>query len=105
MTRISARSARTAATLALAFSAAWAAAGGARPWAVGVPTVFLAALVGFSGSIGPFVERRKREAVVLAFGLLVAWNLILMDQYRRNLLPADDTISFVQVIENWRAGR
>jgi hypothetical protein len=39
---------------------------------------------------------------VLAAGgaLLVAWNLVFMQQYRAELIPRDDTVSFAQVAEN-----
>jgi hypothetical protein len=44
----------------------------------------------------------RRPALVLAAGglALVAWNALLMAQYRANRLPADDSVSFSRVTEN-----
>jgi hypothetical protein len=33
-------------------------------------------------------------------GALIVWNVLFMEQYRRNLIPRDDTVSFVNVAEN-----
>lgn len=35
-----------------------------------------------------------------AGGLLVLWNLLFMEQFRRNLIPRDDTVSFPRVAAN-----
>ncbi|HEY3119711.1 MAG TPA: hypothetical protein VGL15_03745 [Vicinamibacteria bacterium] len=51
-------------------------------------------------SLRALAERRPR--LVLAAGgiLLSLWNLLFMEQYRRNLIPRDDTVSFARVVEN-----
>jgi hypothetical protein len=43
----------------------------------------------------------RKPGRVLAGGsaLLVVWNFLLMEQYRRRLVPADDTVSFPRVTE------
>ncbi len=43
------------------------------------------------------VARRPQGALLGAAVLLVAWNVLFMEQYRRHLLPADDTVSFAEV--------
>lgn len=44
---------------------------------------------------------RRPAAVVGAGGLaLVGWNLLFMQQYRRNLIPRDDTVEFARVAGN-----
>jgi hypothetical protein len=45
-------------------------------------------------------ERRPLRIAALAGALLVAWNLLLMAQYRAELIPRDDTVSFPAVAEN-----
>ena len=45
-------------------------------------------------------ERRPLRVAALAGALLVAWNLLLMAQYRAELIPRDDTVSFPAVAEN-----
>jgi hypothetical protein len=47
-----------------------------------------------------FAQRRPERALAGAAALLVLWNLLLMEQYRRRLLPSDDTVSFAQVTSN-----
>lgn len=44
----------------------------------------------------------RRPALVLtaAGGLLVIWNLLFIEQYRRRLIPVDDTTSFAKVAAN-----
>src|SRR6185503_6904336 len=44
-------------------------------------------------------ERPLRLAALAGFAL-VAWNLLLMAQYRAELIPRDDTVSFPAVAEN-----
>jgi hypothetical protein len=45
-------------------------------------------------------QRRPLRVAALAGALLVAWNLLLMAQYRTELIPRDDTVSFPAVAEN-----
>jgi len=45
-------------------------------------------------------ERRPLRVAALAGAVLVAWNLLLMAQYRAELIPRDDTVSFPAVAEN-----
>jgi hypothetical protein len=45
-------------------------------------------------------ERRPLRVAAGAGALLVAWNLLLMAQYRAELIPRDDTVSFPAVAEN-----
>jgi hypothetical protein len=51
-----------------------------------------------------WVRRRARVApaglLAVAAGLVVAWNLLFMQQYRRELIPRDDTVAFPVVAEN-----
>jgi len=47
------------------------------------------------------LTRRRPGVVLCAFlGLVVAWNALLMAQYRTNRLPLDQTVSFARVAEN-----
>lgn len=44
---------------------------------------------------------RRPGAVLTAFGsVLVLWNALFMEQYRRGAIPRDDTVSFARVAEN-----
>jgi hypothetical protein len=45
---------------------------------------------------------RRRPGAVLAAagGALAAWNLLFMEQYRRNAIPRDDTVAFGRVSHN-----
>jgi hypothetical protein len=45
-------------------------------------------------------ERRPLRVAAGAGALFVAWNLLLMAQYRAELIPRDDTVSFPAVAEN-----
>ena len=47
-----------------------------------------------------FATRRPERVLAGAGGLLVLWNILFMEQYRRRLLPSDDTVSFAQVTSN-----
>lgn len=47
-----------------------------------------------------FAARRPERVLAGAAGLLVVWNVLFMEQYRRRLLPSDDTVSFAQVTSN-----
>ncbi len=47
-----------------------------------------------------FTARRPERALAFAGALLVLWNVLFMEQYRRRLLPSDDTVSFAQVTSN-----
>lgn len=42
-------------------------------------------------------ERRPLGAVAAGLAALVVWNFLFMEQYRRNLIPRDDTVSFADV--------
>jgi hypothetical protein len=44
--------------------------------------------------------RRPNIILAGAGALLVLWNALFMEQYRRRLLPNDDTVSFAQVTSN-----
>jgi hypothetical protein len=45
-------------------------------------------------------QRRPLRLAAIAGAALVAWNLLLMAQYRAELIPRDDTVSFPAVAEN-----
>src|SRR6185369_3711987 len=45
-------------------------------------------------------RRRPLRLAALAGGGLVAWNLLFMAQYRAEIIPRDDTVSFPAVAEN-----
>ena len=45
-------------------------------------------------------ERHPGRLLVWAGDALVLWNALFMEQYRRRLLPSDDTVSFAQVTSN-----
>jgi hypothetical protein len=45
-------------------------------------------------------ERRPRLLLVAGGAALSLWNFLFMEQYRRNLIPRDDTVSFAGVVEN-----
>jgi hypothetical protein len=47
-----------------------------------------------------FATRRPQRVLACAGGLMVLWNLLFMEQYRRRLLPSDDTVSFAEVTSN-----
>ena len=44
--------------------------------------------------------RRPGLILATAGGLLCLWNVLFMEQYRRNLVPRDDTVAFPRVVEN-----
>ncbi len=44
--------------------------------------------------------RRPSRLVAAAGAVLILWNVLFMEQYRRRLLPSDDTVSFAQVASN-----
>lgn len=44
--------------------------------------------------------RRPERALIYAAALMIAWNVLFMEQYRRRLLPSDDTVSFARVTSN-----
>ena len=44
--------------------------------------------------------RRPERALIYAAALMVVWNVLFMEQYRRRLLPSDDTVSFARVTSN-----
>jgi len=46
------------------------------------------------------LARRPGLPIVLAALLLTLWNGLFMEQYRRNLIPRDDVVSFARVTEN-----
>jgi len=47
-----------------------------------------------------FATRRPGRVLACAGGLMVLWNALFMEQYRRRLLPSDDTVSFAEVTSN-----
>jgi hypothetical protein len=82
---------------------------GLRPWWSGGfgNARFLPALPLFALGLAMILELVRRTArqrplrLAAAFGAaLVAWNLLLMAQYRAELIPRDDTVSFPAVAEN-----
>jgi hypothetical protein len=80
-----------------------------RPWWNGglgnarfLPALPLFAL-GLATALGRLrttAERRPLQVAAVAGAVLVAWNLLLMAQYRAELIPRDDTVSFPAVAEN-----
>ncbi|MBI3932565.1 MAG: hypothetical protein HY317_04060 [Acidobacteria bacterium] len=52
------------------------------------------------GAVGSAARRAPAAVLVGAGAALVAWNLLFMQQYRDNLIPRDDTVSFARVTEN-----
>lgn len=44
--------------------------------------------------------RRPNAVLVGAGAVLILWNVLFMEQYRRRLLPSDDTVSFARVTSN-----
>jgi hypothetical protein len=80
-----------------------------RPWWSGRfgNARFLPALPLFALGLAMILDRVRTTAqrhplrlAALAGGVLVAWNLLLMAQYRAELIPRDDTVSFPAVAEN-----
>jgi hypothetical protein len=47
-----------------------------------------------------WAARRPLSALAIPAAALVAWNLVLMQQYRREMIPRDDTVAFPVVAEN-----
>ncbi|MEO8500545.1 MAG: hypothetical protein ABI565_06490 [Vicinamibacteria bacterium] len=45
-------------------------------------------------------SRQPSRMIAAAGALLILWNALFMEQYRRRLLPSDDTVSFAQVASN-----
>jgi hypothetical protein len=58
--------------------------------------------IGLAGSLAwlhDFATRRPGRVLAGAGALLVVWNVFSMEQYRRRLLPPDDTVSFARMTE------
>jgi len=58
--------------------------------------------VGLAGSLAWLRDvalRRPGRVLALGGALLVLWNLLSIEQYRRRLLPADDTVAFPRMAE------
>lgn len=74
------------------------------PWAAGRWLPLLPLLApGLAASLDGLVRTAARSPARLLAGagaLLVAWNLLFMEQYRSGRLPRDATISFAVVAEN-----
>lgn len=47
-----------------------------------------------------WASRRPGQVLAAAAALLTIWNLLFMEQFRRGLVPRDDTVSFPQVAQN-----
>jgi hypothetical protein len=47
-----------------------------------------------------WTARRPTVVVTTAAALLTLWNFLFMQQYRRNLIPRDDTVAFARVAGN-----
>ena len=45
-------------------------------------------------------SRRPSHLIAAAGAALIFWNALFMEQYRRRLVPSDDTVSFAQVASN-----
>jgi hypothetical protein len=80
-----------------------------RPWWSGgfANARFLPALPLFALGLATMLDllqrtaqRRPLRLAALAGALLVLWNLLLMAQYRAELIPRDDTVAFPAVAEN-----
>jgi len=59
--------------------------------------------LGLAASLEALVAavRRRPSWVALAVGVgLGGWNFLFMEQYRRNAIPRDDTVSFARVAQN-----
>lgn len=57
--------------------------------------------LGYAVSALERASARRPEIVLVTLGVgFVAWNALLMAQYRTGLVPADETVSFVRVAEN-----
>jgi hypothetical protein len=68
----------------------------------GFETVLPLLTVGLAGSLAwlrDLAARKPGRVLVAAGALLVVWNFLSMEQYRRRLLPADDTVSFAAMTE------
>jgi hypothetical protein len=99
----------TARAIGLGLAAAWLVsaflpAGPSGPWAVRRWTPALAALfpaltLALAGAVRA-AARRPARLLAAAGALLVAWNLLFMEQYRRGLVPRDATVSFPAVARN-----
>jgi hypothetical protein len=71
------------------------------PWLAGTAAAFLAPAAMRAGeALRTRVARAPLAAVAGLLALSIAWNLLFMEQYRRNLIPRDDTVSFVDVAAN-----
>lgn len=51
-------------------------------------------------ALARLVQRRPSSLLVAGGVLLVSWNVLFMEQYRRNLIPRDEVVSFARVTEN-----
>jgi 4-amino-4-deoxy-L-arabinose transferase-like glycosyltransferase len=51
-------------------------------------------------ALGALVARRPALVLVACGVVLVAWNALFMQQYRENMIPRDETVSFPQVAGN-----
>jgi hypothetical protein len=62
---------------------------------------FLAVGLGASlAALRRLAERWPGAVLAAGGGLLVLWNVLFMEQYRRGAIPRDDTVSFPRVAEN-----
>jgi hypothetical protein len=64
-----------------------------------LPFLALGLAVSLDGLRGLFA-RRPALPILLAFAACSLWNALFMEQYRRNLIPRDDVVSFARVTEN-----
>lgn len=64
-----------------------------------LPLLLPGTALGFA-KIRDSVAHSPKRALVWAGALLVLWNLLFMEQYRRLLVPSDQTVSFAQVSSN-----
>jgi hypothetical protein len=79
-------------------------AGASGPWAARRFTPALALLApGLTLALDAVVAAAARRPASLLAGagaLLIVWNLLFMEQYRRGMLPRDATVSFPAVAQN-----
>ncbi|HVR71795.1 MAG TPA: hypothetical protein VMT87_13220 [Vicinamibacteria bacterium] len=71
----------------------------ARRWTVALPLLAPGLAVALD-ALARVAARQPGRVLAPAGALLVAWNLLFMEQYRDGLLPRDGTVSFVTVAEN-----
>ncbi len=77
----------------------WAGGVGNARMLPGLPLLALGLAALLDGA-GAMARARPLRVLAAAGALLVAWNLLFMAQYRAEMVPRDDTVSFPAVAEN-----